>query len=45
LFALTRGTHSGRSDDTEITVFKSVGAAIEDLAAAQLVYAQSQAES
>ena len=45
LFALTRGTHPGRRDDTEITVFKSVGAAIEDLAAAQLVYAQSQAES
>ena len=45
LSALTRGAHPGRRDDAEITVFKSVGAAVEDLAAAQLVYAQSQAET
>ena len=37
LAALVTGKHPGRSDDEEITVFKSVGAAIEDLAAARLV--------
>ena len=38
LFDLTRGTHSGRlpGDATSITLFKSVGAALEDLAAAEL---------
>jgi ornithine cyclodeaminase len=40
LFDLTRGLHSGRRDPDEITLFKSVGAAIEDLAAARLVYAR-----
>jgi alanine dehydrogenase len=34
---LCRGTHPGRQRDEEITVFKSVGAALEDLAAAILV--------
>lgn len=38
LFELTRGGHPGRTDPEEITVFKSVGAAIEDFAAARLVY-------
>jgi ornithine cyclodeaminase len=38
LFDLARGTHVGRSDDSEITLFKSVGAALEDLAAARLVW-------
>lgn len=38
LFELTRGVHRGRADAEEITVFKSVGAAIEDFAAACLVY-------
>lgn len=38
LFDLTRKTHPGRTDDSQITLFKSVGAAIEDLAAASLVY-------
>ena len=38
LFALTGGEHRGRCSDQEITVFKSVGTALEDLAAAVLVY-------
>jgi ornithine cyclodeaminase/alanine dehydrogenase-like protein (mu-crystallin family) len=37
LFALTRGTCKGRTGADEITFFKSVGTALEDLAAAQLV--------
>ena len=37
LAALARGA-PGRSGDDEITLFKSVGASIEDLAAAQLVW-------
>jgi ornithine cyclodeaminase len=35
---LTRGDRSGRRYYDQITLFKSVGTAIEDLAAAQLVY-------
>ena len=38
--ALANGA-PGRGDDKEITLFKSVGAAIEDLAAAMLVYKRS----
>ena len=38
LFDLCRGVHKGRETDDEITYFKSVGTAIEDLAAAVLVY-------
>jgi ornithine cyclodeaminase/alanine dehydrogenase-like protein (mu-crystallin family) len=38
LFDLTRGTHAGRTSTDEITFFKSVGASIEDLAAAVAVY-------
>jgi len=38
LFALCRGEHPGRRDAAEITVFKSVGWAGEDLAAAALAY-------
>ena len=34
LFDLARGTHRGRSSPDEITMFKSAGTAIEDLAAA-----------
>ncbi|MFD2204682.1 ornithine cyclodeaminase family protein [Kiloniella antarctica] len=37
LFDLARGQHPGRSNELEITLFKSVGHALEDLAAAQLV--------
>lgn len=38
LFDLTRGTAQGRGSDDEITLFKSVGAALEDLAAGIAVY-------
>jgi ornithine cyclodeaminase/alanine dehydrogenase-like protein (mu-crystallin family) len=37
LAALCRGGHPGRRTADEVTVFKSVGAAIEDLVAANLV--------
>jgi ornithine cyclodeaminase/alanine dehydrogenase-like protein (mu-crystallin family) len=40
LTALCRGTARGRSDDGEITLFKSVGASLEDLAAAMLVWSR-----
>jgi alanine dehydrogenase len=43
LFDLTRGAHPGRRDDDEITLFKSVGAAVEDFAAARLVYERRRA--
>ncbi|MGF1474664.1 MAG: ornithine cyclodeaminase family protein [Geminicoccaceae bacterium] len=38
LFRLTRGSHPGRAHEDQITVFKSVGTALEDLAAAILVH-------
>jgi ornithine cyclodeaminase len=38
LFQLTRGEAKGRGNADEITLFKSVGAALEDLAAAVHVY-------
>ena len=38
LFGLCRGEVQGRTRADEITVFKSVGAALEDLAAAVLVW-------
>jgi ornithine cyclodeaminase len=38
LFDLCRGKAKGRSSDKQITLFKSVGTAIEDLAAAMLVW-------
>jgi alanine dehydrogenase len=38
LRGLCRGEHAGRRLPAEVTVFKSVGAALEDLAAAILVY-------
>jgi alanine dehydrogenase len=38
LHDLCRGLHPGRRRDEEITVFKSVGAALEDLAAAILIF-------
>jgi alanine dehydrogenase len=40
LYELTRGAHPGRQEDSEYTVFKSVGTALEDLAAALLLYRQ-----
>ncbi|MEM6492463.1 MAG: ornithine cyclodeaminase family protein, partial [Pseudomonadota bacterium] len=38
LFDLARGERAGRRHYDQITLFKAVGAAIEDLAAAELVY-------
>lgn len=38
LYELARGEATGRADDSEITLFKSVGAAIEDLAAGIAVW-------
>lgn len=38
LYDLCRGAHPGRVSDQEITLFKSVGAALEDLAGAMLAY-------
>jgi ornithine cyclodeaminase len=35
---LLLGVHPGRESETEITVFKSLGLAVEDVAAARLVY-------
>jgi len=32
------GSSRGRESDSEITLFKSLGAAVEDIAAADLVY-------
>jgi alanine dehydrogenase len=40
LFALTRGAARGRTSAAEITLFKSVGTALEDLAAAKLAMAR-----
>jgi ornithine cyclodeaminase len=40
LFDLCRGTAPGRRSEDEITLFKSVGTALEDLAAATLAYAR-----
>ena len=40
LFTLCRGETPGRRDAQEITLFKSVGSALEDLAAAALAYAE-----
>jgi ornithine cyclodeaminase/alanine dehydrogenase-like protein (mu-crystallin family) len=37
LAGLARGEHAGRTSDSSITLFKSVGTALEDLAAARLV--------
>ncbi|MGE0008916.1 MAG: ornithine cyclodeaminase family protein [Parvibaculaceae bacterium] len=41
LFGLCRGKTAGRRNSDEITLFKSCGTAIEDLAAATLVYSRS----
>jgi alanine dehydrogenase len=38
---LTRGTHPGRRSVDEITLFKSVGLALEDLACAKLLWKKS----
>ncbi|MGE4251396.1 MAG: ornithine cyclodeaminase family protein, partial [Parvibaculaceae bacterium] len=41
LFGLCRGKTAGRRNSDEITLFKSCGTAIEDLATATLVYSRS----
>ena len=41
LFELTRGEKPGRTRPDEITLFKSVGTALEDLAAAELAVERS----
>ena len=38
LGAVINGTTSGRENDDEITLFKSVGLAIQDLSCARLIY-------
>lgn len=38
LHALARGDHPGRDHDEEITLFKSIGASLEDFAAAVMLY-------
>ena len=38
------GQVKGRASDTEITLFKSLGLAVEDLAAAALVYEKARKE-
>lgn len=43
LAQLSKGEATGRRTTQEITVFKAVGTALEDLAAAQLVYEQTRA--
>ena len=40
---LLLGTHAGRTSPDEITLFKSLGLAVEDLAAADYVYRKAQA--
>ncbi|MBB3235584.1 ornithine cyclodeaminase family protein [Phyllobacterium endophyticum] len=45
LFGLTRGTVEGRRSPSEITLFKSVGAALEDLAAGVLIYEKAVSAS
>ncbi len=42
LFELTRGSRAGRRYHDQITLFKSVGTALEDLAAAQLAFERAR---
>lgn len=42
LQALCTGNHSGRKNKSEITVFKSVGLALEDLAAAAFIFQKTE---
>ena len=44
LTMLAQGTHPGRTGGEEITLFKSVGTALEDLAAATLAYERASGE-
>jgi ornithine cyclodeaminase/alanine dehydrogenase-like protein (mu-crystallin family) len=45
LGALIAGSAAGRSDDAEITIYKSTGHAVQDLAAAHLVFRRAVAAS
>ena len=45
LYALAQGHDLGRKSDEEITLFKSVGASLEDFAAAVLVYEKVKGSS
>ena len=42
---LAQGRHPGRTSSEQITLFKSVGTALEDLAAAQLAFERTQTET
>lgn len=42
LYDLVRGAHPGRTSDDQITLFKSTGAALEDLAGALLAYQRTK---
>lgn len=42
LASLLGGRHPGRTDDEEITLFKSAGTALEDVAAARLVFSDNK---
>ncbi len=44
LAELARGERSGRSDESQVTLFKSVGSALEDLCAARLALERSGAQ-
>ena len=41
---LLNGDHPGRTSETEITLFRSLGLAVEDIAAARLVYERAVAQ-
>jgi len=43
LGAVIARMHPGRTDATQITLFKSLGLAVEDVAAAHLIYCKAQA--
>ena len=43
LWELVSGKKSGRGNDTEITLFKSVGTALQDLAIAKAIYQRAKA--
>ncbi|MCB1447102.1 MAG: ornithine cyclodeaminase family protein [Rhizobiaceae bacterium] len=45
LAELARGDHPGRTDEGEITLFKSVGASLEDLAGAIFAFEQTNREA
>ena len=38
------GSHPGRTDEDELTVFKSLGLGVEDLAAAELIVRKAREE-